>query len=93
MSSVTVAVRPAAGPVNNYTVEADCATVTDADGQCPQTSTGLDTTHVFSKLKPNTSYSFTITATANNRRSAEVILTCRTLIGLLLRFSLRFATF
>ena len=81
-SSVTITLSSAAESVtSNYTVEADCSTVTDADGKCPRTSTGLDTTHVFSNLNSDTSYSFTVTATANKRRSAEVILACRTLKG------------
>ena len=80
-SSVTVTLRPAAGPVDSYTVEADCSAVTDADGNCREMSTGIDTTHVFSNLKPGTSYKFMVSATARNRPSAQVILTCRTLEG------------
>ena len=95
VSSVAVTLQPAAGPVDNYVVVAGCSTVTDADGNCPHMSTGLHTTHVFSKLQPATSYTFTVTATANKRRSTQVVLTCRTLEGRsfedeLLKFCFRF---
>ena len=82
-SSVAVSMRPAAaeGPITNYSVEADCSTVADADGDCPPMSAGLDTTRVFSNLKPDTPYTFVVTATANQRQSANVRLTCRTLEG------------
>jgi len=97
VSSVAVTLQPAAGPVDNYAIVADCSTVTDADGNCPHMSTGLDTTHVFSNLKPGTSYTFIVTATAKKRQSTQVILTCWTSEGrsfegqqLKLKFCFRF---
>ena len=80
-SSVAISLHPAVGPLYNYSVEADCSTVTNTDGNCPQTSTGVETTHVFSSLNSDTTYTFVVTATANNRRSARLSLTCRTLKG------------